>query len=155
MIEYRKGDLFDSEEPAVLVHACNCMGVWGSGIAAQFYEYFHEAYEGYRDYCIYSNPDEIVGTCWVSEDMTYRLPVACLFTSKGYGRNRDSKDKILHATSLSLQDFFKDYQGVIEKYKVIHSPKINAGLFGVPWEETEAVIKRLLPKGVKWVVFEL
>jgi ADP-ribose 1''-phosphate phosphatase len=132
------------------------MGVWGSGIAAQFYEYFHEAFEGYRDYCIGSqDPETIVGTCWVSDDTTYRLPVACLLTSKGYGSNRDSKDEILHATSLALQDFFEDHKEVIQKYKVIHSPKINAGLFGVPWEETEAVIKRLLPEGVKWVVFEL
>ncbi|KAK4904538.1 ADP-ribose 1''-phosphate phosphatase, partial [Elasticomyces elasticus] len=32
------GSLFDSPDGSALIHACNCMGVWGSGIANDFRE---------------------------------------------------------------------------------------------------------------------
>jgi ADP-ribose 1''-phosphate phosphatase len=79
--------------------------------------------------------------------------VGCLFTSSGYGSRVDDKELILLNTEKALKELFlfaKDF-GI----NTIHSPKFNSGLFRVPWPETEAVLKRLLPDGITWTVWEL
>ncbi|KAK2801276.1 ADP-ribose 1''-phosphate phosphatase [Onygenales sp. PD_10] len=47
-----QGDLFsDAPEGAVLIHACNCQGSWGSGIAEVFKRRYPAAYLIYHAHC--------------------------------------------------------------------------------------------------------
>ncbi|KAG5300434.1 ADP-ribose 1''-phosphate phosphatase [Histoplasma ohiense] len=46
-----QGDLFDAPEGAALIHACNCQGSWGKGIAATFKEKYPAAYRIFRSHC--------------------------------------------------------------------------------------------------------
>ncbi|KAF9885537.1 ADP-ribose 1''-phosphate phosphatase [Aspergillus nanangensis] len=65
-----EGDLFDAPSDAALIHACNCMGSWGAGIARVFatkvrhaylklsadliklsFSQYPAAYKIYRDHC--------------------------------------------------------------------------------------------------------
>jgi ADP-ribose 1''-phosphate phosphatase len=92
-----------------------------------------------------ANPGDIL----VIED---RQPIACLYTSRNYGRYVDSVEQILNSTELALDklgDYFRNQDVVIS------SPKINAGLFRVPWERTEALIELFLLKNpnIKWNIY--
>lgn len=154
-IEYFHGDLFSTPPKSILGHSCNCMGSWGAGIALQFKRRHPDAFKQYKDHCAAhaGKPEELLGTCLLIHSKTYWI--ACLFTSVGNsssncGRPRSSKDDIVEATRLALADLLRQLHG--ERYiselqpgddyfPVINIPQINAGLFCVPWNETESVIK--------------
>ena len=148
MIEYRKGSLFDAPVGTVLAHACNGHGVWGGGIAAQFAVRFPKSDKQYQANCrADSDPS---GACWVlDEENGYN--VACLVTSVGYGVRLDPETVILINTEWSVCQMFS------YGHKEVHMPKINSGLFGVPWEKTEAVLLKILEvfTDTKIVVWEL
>lgn len=135
---YYKDDLFNQkiQPPYVLAHACNCKGVWGSGVAKTFHEKFPKAYEVYKDYCT-KNGSNSLGRCLLIDNDN--ISIACLFTSDGYGQYVDSPEKILHHTDLAIKDLFR------QTSKIINMPKINSGLFKVPWEDTEKVIRKNKP----------
>jgi ADP-ribose 1''-phosphate phosphatase len=98
------GDLFSAPENSILVHACNTKGSWGAGIALAFRSRFPEQYEQYRNHCA-ENMDALVGTCLLLPAENYT--VACLFTSRNYGRHKDSPDQILAATKSALEDLVR------------------------------------------------
>ena len=150
-IQYIQGDFFSATN-CFLLHACNCQRNWGSGVAAQFARLFPGAYRQHQ--IISANkPGEIQFLPTPAEVDG----IICLFTSDGYGRYVDSPDTIVKNTEKSLktlEDFFalRDI-GTIK----IASPKINAGLFNVPWEQTAGLIEDFLirnPK-VEWMVYSL
>lgn len=152
MIEYKKGDLFTgAPKEAILLHACNNQGKWGSGIAAEFAKRFPDAYTLYSIIC---KQHKKAGYGFLV-DANY-VRVGCLVTSNHYGPKKDPPEKILKQTRSALKEFLqlRDIQDGIE----IHSPKINAGLFAVPWQDTARVIEEELKaceKNVKWIVWEL
>lgn len=147
---YRKGSLFKAAEPnAVLAHACNASGAWGAGIAKQFATKYPKALKEYKDWCE-KNPEELVGSYLKLRDN--EVVIACLFTSAGYGDQKDDEETILKNTHKAIQAFLCSipYRGVV------NSPKINSGLFKIPWKRTEEVIKACLldRPDVTWVVWE-
>lgn len=95
------GDLFSAPEGSILVHACNTKGSWGAGIALAFRARFPEQFEAYKRRCK-EKKDALVGTCLLLP--AERYTIACLFTSRNYGRNKDRPDQILAATKSALQD---------------------------------------------------
>jgi len=99
-----QGDLFRAPKGAILVHACNTKGSWGAGIALAFRERFPEAFLGYK-HCCEENGDTLVGTCLLLQASKYTI--ACLFTSRAYGRRKDKPDQILEATKLALEDLVR------------------------------------------------
>lgn len=147
-IEYFHGDLFQGAGPgSVLAHSCNCMGAWGGGIAVEFKRRFPSAYQTYRQHCRTApgGPESLLGTCLLIEDKGYRI--ACLFTSVGTSsglrssaRARSEPSVIVDATAKALADLFQQLEQE-QDIPVVSMPQINAGLFAVPWEETEAVLK--------------
>lgn len=143
-ITYIKGDLFSAAKGSILIHAVNCLGLWGGGIARQFALKFPKAYETYRKHCR-EKGIKLLGACLLTQDGDYTI--ACLFTSKGYGKYIDSPDNILKATKSAINELIlfnpDDY-----KY---HACKINSGLFRVPWEKSEAILKAT---GRKFTVYE-
>lgn len=123
-MKYKKGDLFDAPKGSYLVHACNCVGRWGSGVALQFAKRFPKSYEEYQKFCKNGAKRGDVFIC--SPEKGYQ--VVCMFTSKDYGDNVDSKNKIIEATKEAIRYLPSDAP--------LHMPMINSGLFRVPWENT-------------------
>lgn len=126
-MRYLTGNLFDAPKGSYLLHACNCVGRWGSGVAAEFARRFPKAYGEYKARCKYGvKPGDIFIS---SEENGYRI--IGLFTSKDYGDRVDSPSKIIEATKVAIRKLPYD--------RPIHMPKINSGLFRVPWENTAAL----------------
>lgn len=137
--------LFNAPKGAVLVHACNAQGVWGSGIAKEFKERFPSSFKQYHKYC--KDVFNVSGTSYLTTQENTQF-VGCLITSDNYGKNVDSKDKILVNTICALRDLAERYPD-----SMFYSNKFNSGLFGVPWEETERFLKVIVEKyNLDWTV---
>ncbi|KAI5964151.1 POA1 [Candida pseudojiufengensis] len=142
-IKYITGDLFSCkaiDNAIVLAHACNTKGSWGGGIAAVFRRKFPIANKQYSEYC--HNNSNILGKCLLLKADDFeksKIYIACLFTSD----YNQSPEQIASNTTDALRDLSKELQTLknIESNsvgeKVVNMPKINAGIFGVPWELTE------------------
>ncbi len=157
MITYIKSqpdDIFKVAEvgsDVVVVHACNSMGVWGAGIALQFKDKFPNAYRIYSHWCMVHNY-HVTGRCLIVEDR--ERFIGCLITSRGYGYKKDNEERILKLTYNSVRDLLMQ----IPIWKTIISPKINNGLFNIPWNKTEAVINEAIHDSghnIDWHVYEL
>lgn len=165
MIQYIKGDLFSHKASKnyinILVHACNCKGSWGAGVAAKFATEYPQCYKIHRQYCqqFKQNSSQLLGTSQIIESnetepghkQLGQSLVVCLFTSDFFGHKKLSSQEIVHYTKLSLQDLLDklhNYSGWdkldrVDGQVVLNMPKINSGLFGVPWEQTEDILKRV------------
>ena len=143
---YKKGDLFSDTEADIFCHACNCQHVWGAGVARQFLEKFPEAFE---------QEGKIKGVLAPGDAVLYECKypdVLCLYTSDKYGRYKDDEEQILRSTERALKEVA---EWGLDPRTVIASPKINAGLFGVPWEKTAELLEAFVRKtGITWVVYE-
>lgn len=130
------GDLFSAPKGVVLAHACNTKGRWGSGVAAEFAKRFPRAYADYQRYCK-ENGAKALGTCYLTQEKGYYI--ACLFTSKDYGQFVDPPEKILRNTQTAMNQLL----AMLPDGFPIHLPKINSGLFRVPWQKTLKILKKL------------
>lgn len=152
MIIYKKGDLFkEAPSNAMLLHACNCQGVWGSGIAKTMKEKFPEEFRLYQKYAhdmyqLMAEGEVIVSDAVGTALITNR--VVSLFTSINYGSKVSSPENILIHTKNALEDLVKKTPCL-----EFHLPKINSGLFKVPWEETEKILNEYTH--IKFYVYEL
>lgn len=147
MIIYKTGDLFKLAPPnSMLIHAVNCQGVWGSGIAKIMKENFRDEFCLYQKHCDdnLSNRYEsnVIGEALITNR------VVSLFTSFHYGEKVDPPSVILANTKNALNDLFTK-----TPCTEFHMPKINSGLFRVPWEETEKILKEFTH--IKFYVYEL
>ncbi|KAL1733455.1 ADP-ribose 1''-phosphate phosphatase [Schizophyllum commune] len=135
---YTTGDIFSAPPGSILVHACNTKGAWGSGIAAAFKERFPRAFVVYQAYCKEYGASAL-GMCLLIPDVDGRgHEIACLFTSKAYGKRKDGPEEILQATRSALSDLVnKNVEG-----KELHGCKFNSGRFSVPWKDTDSVFSR-------------
>lgn len=161
MIAYKNMSLFEVEKETIIVHACNSQGVWGSGIAKVFKEKYPHSFVDYNKFCLLANEER--GTaCGRASLSTYHESephwVGWIVTSHHYGHFKDSPDLIKIHTTLALHELCKkiylahpkEDNPVIE----VHSNKFNSGLFGVPWEDSELILKTVLKdfKRINWTV---
>jgi ADP-ribose 1''-phosphate phosphatase len=144
VITYVKDSLFNAPAGSILIHSCNCRGVWGSGIAKQFAERFPAEKNYYTEECK-KYGKSLLGSCLFIPAGDYTI--ACLFTSDGYGMEVDSVDSILDHTKSAIEQLI--YQA---KKQPMHMCKINSGLFQVPWEKTVAILE---DSGQFYTVYEL
>ncbi|KAK4958454.1 ADP-ribose 1''-phosphate phosphatase [Elasticomyces elasticus] len=144
-----EGDIFDAPPNTLIIHACNCDGSWGGGIALAFKKHYPDAYEKYAAHCKATGGD-LVGTGFLippqgGDDGKHF--VGCLFTSRHYGRRKDSPTKILAATKPAMLDLLKQVNEFNAKadeddrVSEVRICKINSGLFKVPWTKTRAVLE--------------
>lgn len=143
MINYIKGNLFSAPPGSILAHACNCHGIWGGGIAATFRSKFPQAYEKYRNHCLAVPPadrSKLVGTSLLLKDSGYYI--ACLFTSES---GAESSDAIARATKACMDDLLPQLKraGLDPSTEPICMPKINSGIFGVPWDKTATALEQV------------
>jgi ADP-ribose 1''-phosphate phosphatase len=143
--------LFDAPVNSMLVHACNAQGTWGSGIAAEFKKWYPEAYKNYKKVCARSfYPRTGIGR-YLEKDQGEKHQVGILITSEYYGPRKDSREVIKINTTLAIQNFC---ELIWLREDVVYSNKFNSGLFDVPWEETELILKTVLLRypNITWIV---
>jgi ADP-ribose 1''-phosphate phosphatase len=142
-----EGDIFDAPDNAVLIHACNCIGSWGGGIAAAFKERYPEAFDLYQQHCKDSTPAKLIGTALLippSEEDGPKHWVGCVFTSKKFGKARDSPQQILRNTQPAMEDLIEQIAQTVKSGGAVSEIRIcyiNSGLFRVPWERSKAIIE--------------
>ncbi|KAH8892047.1 hypothetical protein GQ53DRAFT_608411, partial [Thozetella sp. PMI_491] len=146
----KTGDLFGAPPNSVLIHACNCAGHWGAGIAAAFRKRYPSAYKAHVAFCEGQTPEQLVGTAQLIPpcelDDSPRHYIGCLFTSRRYGRAKDSPCQIIRATGPAMRDLLEQIEVVKESGQSvaeIRMCRINSGLFAVPWEDTKEAIEGL------------
>ncbi|KAL2853363.1 hypothetical protein BJY01DRAFT_259108 [Aspergillus pseudoustus] len=160
-----QGDLFQAPENAALIHACNCKGSWGSGIAASFKSKYPAAFKVYKAFCdnYLKNPHYLTMSRPSAGETEVRLPegrtliippqtkdyerpqgkkhwIICLFTSNGYGKNVRRVEVILNNTESALAHMkaqLPDHQEI----NGLYACKFNAGLFNVPWARTKTTLE--------------
>lgn len=156
---YRPGDLFTAvaEKDAVLVHAASTQGVWGAGVARIFADRYPQAFQLYSHQCDHISPDRLLGTygTWGTGDGPL---IAWLFTAEHLG-HQSRPHIVAEDTESAVKSMFRDSMmmaGDQEPKWAFHSPKMNSGLFGVPWELTEAVLKKTIEDTpYTWTVWTL
>lgn len=146
-IKHIKGDLFSAPAGSVLLHACNCYGSWGGGIAAVFRRKYPDAYDFYHRHCVaQTDKKKLLGTALLipTRSGAGDYLVGCLFTSLGGGAtNCDDVAEILAATKASLSDLKRQLDAMpADQRPPLAGCKFNSGIFNVPWEQTEQVIER-------------
>lgn len=157
------GDIFNAPSNTLIIHACNCEGSWGAGIAAAFGELFPEAYDIYSNHCdkhghalfgkaLLIPPVKRTSSKEEDRDGNQSFAkhfVGCLFTSRAFGRKKDSPSRILKATVPAMLDLLrqvKEWNAKAqddEKVGEVRMCKINSGLFAVPWEKTKAALEQI------------
>ncbi|QDS72582.1 hypothetical protein FKW77_001015 [Venturia effusa] len=158
------GDIFDAPDGTVIIHACNCLGSWAAGIAAAFKQRYPKAFAKYALHCKQNTPNSLWGTALLIPPMEIKGPrhyVGCIFTSRRYGRGKDSPAQILAKTGPSMEDLVEKMRRATVKETIteIRICQINSGLFSVPWEKSKAIIQELeaadgdLPK--EFIVYTL
>ncbi|KAI4721551.1 hypothetical protein E4T48_02165 [Aureobasidium sp. EXF-10727] len=145
----RKGDLFTAPPNTLLVHACNCLGSWGAGIAAAFKKTYPDHFALYTAHCKSKTPNTLLSTCYLipPQPSGPKHWIGCLFTSRKYGRGKDSKDDIMDSTDAALQNMLEQLEDLEKQPAGIWMCKINSGSFRVPWSQTKAMIEKLTFKG--------
>ena len=162
-IQYKNGDIFNGAERGgadILVQACNTRGSWGAGVAVMFKKNYPDAYEACRKNCE-EQGSSLVGTSLITIapstiDSSSEIIIGSLYTSAGYGRQKGSVESIINATRASMADMLLILEQSEAQRVSIHSPMINAGLFRVPWNETESIIESLCsnsPIKIDWTVW--
>ena len=149
--EYRKGSVFDAKEEHILVHSCNCQGFWGKGFALELKQKYPQHYKVYRDHCNEHKVDveDMLGDMLLlgphNVDTNDKQLIACLFTRETASKTAGAQDRrrtIDHTdAALNLMQHELRHIGRTEVTDIV-MPKINAGLFGIPWEETEKNLKQ-------------
>ncbi|KAA8912410.1 hypothetical protein FN846DRAFT_916673 [Sphaerosporella brunnea] len=163
--------LFSAPPNSILIHACNTVGSWRSGVAAAFKAHYPGAHSAYVSAC----------SSGVSVGSTLLIPpqacdvaagrqhwIACLFTSARYGKDVDAPETVLKNTRGAMEDLLWQVEALeiadggdgVEKDGggrpgEWHAAKINSVRFRVPWEETVGVVEEVLEgKGREVVVYE-
>ncbi|CAN3357382.1 ADP-ribose 1''-phosphate phosphatase [Diutina catenulata] len=153
-IRYIKGDLLGHvaklPAKAIYAHACNPRGAWGAGVAVAFKKSFPDAYPKHQTHCRNAKIDDLLGSAQVIESVHKGTGapsiVVCLFTSDYQTKFRP--EQVAEFTDESLAalareaDLLEDGEKTEDGKIIINLPLINAGLFGVPWELTEAALRK-------------
>lgn len=161
MVVHKNMSLFNAPEQSIIIHACNSQGVWGSGIAKAFKEKYPHSYEEYATYCKRWNQDRGTATGRGALSQAHRDEdhwVGWIVTSHKYASEKDSVELIKVNTTLALvelcQKIYKAHPKDSGPKIDIYSNKFNSGLFAVPWEDSELILKTVLKdfKRINWIV---
>ncbi len=152
-ITHHTGDIFAAPRSTLLIHACNTIGSWGGGIALAFHAAYPAAYQIYRAHCLRSTPNQLIGTALLippvpsaqGREKERGHYIGCLFTSRRYGKTRDTPEEILEATGPAVRALMgmvarleREGRGEVAAVRMC---RINSGLFAVPWEESQRVVE--------------
>lgn len=158
-MKYLKGDLLKvCPTQGILLHSCNCHGIWGGGIARQLAVKYPKTYKLHEEHCskFENDPSQLLGTSQLlpiveEQNKGNDKYMICLFTSiSGGSVYSDSPEKILKNTDTALNHLLFNLtngnNNYIDHLKVdgkfdIYLPTINSGIFRTPWEETCEILR--------------
>lgn len=155
-ITYKQMSLFDAPKDSIIVHAVNCQGVWGSGIAKEFKTRYPDSFVQYALWCKEHTTGEAKIACWPVREQHH---VSWIATSQNYGPLKDSVEQIKINTTIALEDLctqiYSLWRGSVLTVDV-YSNRFNSGLFGVKWEDSELILKTVLKRypEINWIVCE-
>ncbi|CCC67580.1 hypothetical protein NCAS_0A10220 [Naumovozyma castellii] len=155
IIRYITGDILKPKPyPRIIIHSCNCNGSWGGGIAYQLAVKYPEAETVYMNHCTKYGSKLLGSSLLIPSFKDSDVLIACLFTSSFGGSSHDHSSSILRYTEEAINDLINtiatekggpiygaELQKPLTEYE-LELPKINSGIFGVPWELTEQVLKK-------------
>ncbi|MCJ1394641.1 ADP-ribose 1''-phosphate phosphatase [Xylographa bjoerkii] len=159
------GDIFAAPQNSVLIlpdpsfelDACNCRGVWGSGVALEFKKRYPQAFEVYHEECNTPSSEfhqkSLLGTALLippqDEDLATTADeghwIACFFTSVDYGKKVSSELVILESTKKAMADLqkkMKFWKAKGQEFGDLWAVRINSGKFGVPWDRTKRILEQ-------------
>ena len=143
MIEYRKGNLLDVTE-GVIVHECNMQGVMGSGVAKQIKQKYPACFERYKR--ILDNGGTFLGDT-IMHRVDQKLTICNALTQSFYGTDK----RYVNYTAIVFV-----FHQLIPNQRVLHFPKIGAGLGGGDWNIIEQLINDCDPiDSTKKICWEL
>lgn len=127
-----------SVQKHVLVHGCNCVGRYNSGLAKQIREKYPEAYESYLEYVKNNDRMYLLGSTDVVSIGESGIIVNA-FTQRYYGRDKDT-------TYVDYRAIGKVFYSVAKMFPdcAIIYPKIGAGLANGDWYEIKPIIDSAL-----------
>ncbi|SCU78302.1 LAME_0A04038g1_1 [Lachancea meyersii CBS 8951] len=167
-VKYLRGNCLAGtiSHPRILIHSCNCNGSWGGGIAYQLGVKYPKAEKDYIEICEKFGSRLLGKFVLIPSYSDSTLLIGCLFTASFGGPNQGSGKTILENTQLALEDMRVKLKGgklnpgsdvdgftsqMMEKVKAklryrldeyaLEMPQINSGIFGVPWPQTEKLLK--------------
>ncbi|KAL5116501.1 ADP-ribose 1''-phosphate phosphatase [Pleosporales sp. CAS-2024a] len=152
-LTYHVGDMFsDAPENCLLIHACNTQGHWGAGIAKAFKLRYPKAYTAHHEFCAKehskANPVPTGSAQLLAPvDAGAQHWLGCLFTSAKYGKAKDQPDVIVKNTGSSMGMLLELVRMGGSEISEVRMCKINSGKFGVPWAQTEKVLKDMRVQG--------
>lgn len=120
-----------------------------------FHDRYPKAYAEYNEHCKKIG-DKLLDHAQLIAPVDYQASndapkhfVGCLFTSRHYGKQRDTPSRILAATKPAIEELLNK----VDEYNAdakgsdhvgeVRICKINSGLFGVPWESTKPVLESI------------
>jgi O-acetyl-ADP-ribose deacetylase (regulator of RNase III) len=133
MIQYVKGDLFESDAQA-LVNTVNTVGVMGKGIALQFKKIFPHNFRVYREVC--KRNELHTGKMLVTRDSS-------LHTGEKIIVNFPTKEDWRKPSEyVYIEKGLDDLVRVLEEYQIgsIAIPPLGAGNGGLNWEKVKQLI---------------
>jgi len=126
-IEYRKGDLFQTEIQTI-IHGCNAQGVMGSGIAKIIREKYPKAYERY-----------------VSEHQNHGLALGKLIVVPcGDKKNDPTNYKII--VNAITQEFFGREDVRYVSYDAVDDAMVRINQFAETYGITEVAMPQIVEK---------
>ncbi|KAI1908881.1 ADP-ribose 1''-phosphate phosphatase [Ophidiomyces ophidiicola] len=124
-----QGDLFDAPDNAVLIHACNCQGSWGKGIAAIFRNKYPAAYRIYRAHC----QKHLLEMKKISKETSGAVSHGSADVSRTQQRHSKQSLRTLEGTTLLIRPQASDY---ISGQRKRSSTKHKRGTLSTPEEVT-------------------
>jgi len=157
-IKFVKGDLTNPEgtNPRIIIHCCNDIGAWGSGVVMAISGKWPETKLRYRDWYLgqgttFDPPFELGETQIIEVEKD--LYVANIIGQRGI-KYKDNPTPIKYdALSKGL-----DTVAAFATYKKasIHTCRIGCGRAGGSWPKVEALIRdHLVNKGIQVTVYDL
>ncbi|KAB8364841.1 hypothetical protein FH972_024704 [Carpinus fangiana] len=159
-LEYTDTSIFSAGPYALIIHACNAKGLWGSGIALAMRQRYPQHFQVYQDYCQSHSSERLLGTSILigpSESVGVTLNkyapthwIGCLFTNKDVGHanltQRRLQEGILRDTKLAMKNLLEHINNARRSGMTIdeiHMPQINSGAFRTPWERTVDTLREV------------
>lgn len=135
-------------QPHVLVHGCNCMGRFNSGLAKQIRQKYPEVYKSYMMYVKNNDPRYLLGSA-DSVKVGETGVIVNGFTQQFYGTDPNRTYVNYRAIGKVLHTVSKEYPD-----RAIIMPRIGAGLGNGDWREIKGIIHGSMEKHF-FIVFGL
>jgi len=131
MIEFVKGNIFDSETEAI-VNAVNTVGIMGKGIALEFKKRYPENFKVYKNAC--ETGTLKTGSVLVVKE--YDGKIIINFPTKAHWKDASKLKYIIDGLE-SLKSMVLN-----QNIKSLALPAIGCGLGGLKWEVVKELIKK-------------